>query len=174
MKITDSSQIAHRRPRLVSLVILMFFAVAVAVFATAEETEVAGIEAVLDDFHAAASEADEERYFSHFAVSGMFIGTDAGERWTRDQFRGYAHPHFSQGKGWTYDARDRHVTLSADGRSAWFDELLDNAKYGECRGTGVLQRYDGEWKIEQYHLTIPMPNELAEGLVAKIREHAGK
>ena len=138
--------------------------------ASAGETEVTKIEAVLDDFHAAASEAAEERYFSHFAASGVFFGTDATERWTRDEFRVYVHPYFSQGKGWTYHPRDRHVAISANGDTAWFDEMLDNDKYGECRGTGVLQRYDGEWKIEQYHLTIPIPNELAADFVAKIRE----
>ncbi len=146
----------------------------IAGIASAGETEVEKIEAVLDDFHAAASDADEERYFSHFAASGVFIGTDAGERWPQEEFRGYVHPYFSQGKGWTYHPRNRHVALSADGGLAWFDELLDNAKYGECRGTGVLQRYGGEWRIEQYHLTVPMPNELAPELVATIREHAGK
>ncbi len=142
--------------------------------AAAGETAAADVDAVLDDFHAAASEADEERYFGHFAASGVFFGTDATERWTRDQFRAYAHPHFAQGKGWTYHPRERHVALSKDGATAWFDELLDNAKYGECRGTGVLQRYDGEWKIEQYHLTVPMPNELAKDFVARIREHSGE
>ena len=141
--------------------------------ATAGEAETAKVEAVLDDFHDAASAADEERYFGHFAPSGVFFGTDATERWTRDQFRGYVHPYFSEGKGWTYHPRDRHVALSEGGDTAWFDELLDNAKYGECRGTGVLQRYDGVWKIEQYHLTIPMPNDLAAEFVERIREHAG-
>lgn len=157
--------------RFCDIVPLLVLVLAAGVVSAEEADEVAKIEAVLDDFHAAASAADEERYFSHFAVSGVFFGTDASERWTRDQFRAYAHPHFSQGKGWTYHPRDRHVALSADGASAWFDELLDNDKYGECRGTGVLQRYGGEWKIERYHLTIPMPNELAQDLVARIREH---
>ncbi len=142
--------------------------------AAAGETVVADVEAVLDDFHAAASAADEERYFGHFAASGVFFGTDASERWTVEEFRAYAHPHFAQGKGWTYHPRNRHVAFSADGGTAWFDELLDNDKYGECRGTGVLQRYDGEWKVEQYHLTIPMPNELAEDFVTMIREHTGE
>ncbi len=142
--------------------------------AGAGETEVARIEAVLDDFHQAASDAEEERYFSHFAASGVFFGTDATERWTVEEFRTYAHPHFAQGKGWTYHPRDRHVALSAGGDTAWFDELLDNAKYGECRGTGVLQRYGEEWKIEQYHLTLPVPNALAADLVARIREHTKK
>lgn len=131
--------------------------------------EAARIEAVLDDFHAAASEADEERYFGHLAPAGVFIGTDASERWTKGEFRAFVHPYFDRGQGWTYEPRDRHVALSADGATAWFDELLDNAAYGECRGTGVLALHDGVWKIEQYHLTIPIPNELAKELVAKIR-----
>jgi hypothetical protein len=41
---------------------------------------------------------------------------------------------------------------------------------GDC-GTGVLVRdEDGEWKIAQYALTFPMPNDLAEELTARIRE----
>jgi ketosteroid isomerase-like protein len=152
----------------------VLIALAFAAAAGAGESEAAKVEAVLDDFHAAASAADEERYFSHFAAAGVFLGTDATERWTRDEFRAFVHPYFARGQGWTYQPRDRHVAVSAGGGTAWFDELLDNAKYGECRGTGVLQRAAGEWKIEQYHLTIPMPNELAEGFVATIREHAGR
>ncbi len=147
----------------------IFFAGSVA---GAGEAEVARIEAVLDDFHRAASDADEERYFGHFAASGVFIGTDATERWSTAEFRAYVHPYFSQGQGWTYHPRDRHVAVSAGGDTAWFDELLDNAKYGECRGTGVLQRLGGEWKIEQYHLTFPIPNELAADFTARIRELA--
>ncbi|MCP3956743.1 MAG: nuclear transport factor 2 family protein [bacterium] len=135
--------------------------------------EVERIEAALDDFHAAASEADEERYFGHFAPHGVFLGTDGTERWTSEEFRGFVHPYFSAGKGWTYTPRDRHVALAADGRTAWFDEMLDNAAYGECRGTGVLQRHGEDWKIEQYNLSIPMPNDLAKDFVARIRDHAG-
>ena len=39
---------------------------------------------VLDDWHAAAAAADEDRYFAHFAPDAIFLGTDASERWTRD------------------------------------------------------------------------------------------
>lgn len=134
-----------------------------------EAADVQRIEAVLDDFHAAASAADEERYFGHFAADAVFFGTEASERWTRDEFRGYAHPYFARGQGWTYEASRRNVFLSAAGSTAWFDEALHNAKYGECRGTGVLQLHDGDWKIEQYHLTIPIPNDLAAEVVERIR-----
>ncbi len=139
---------------------------------TIAESEAAAreIAAVLDDFHAAASEADEERYFGHLAPHAVFLGTDGTERWTKVELRAFAHPYFARGQGWTYHPRDRHVALSTDGATAWFDEMLDNDSYGECRGTGVLQRHTDGWKIEQYHLTIPIPNDLAKELVGRIRE----
>ncbi|MHC4549590.1 MAG: nuclear transport factor 2 family protein [Planctomycetota bacterium] len=128
----------------------------------------AKVERVLDDFHAAAAEADEERYFAHFAPEGVFLGTDADERWTVFEFRAYAHPLFAEGRGWTYRPRDRHVTVADDGNVAWFDEMLDHASYGELRGTGVLRKVGGEWKIAQYNLTFTIPNarlpDVVEGL----------
>jgi len=117
------------------------------------------VAAVLDDWHAAAA-ADEERYFGHFASDGVFLGTDDSERWTVAGFRDYAHPYFSQGRGWTYLPRERHVLLSDDGRLAWFDEKLDNEQYGRVRGTGVLRRTDEGWKIVHYSLSFPIPNEV--------------
>jgi hypothetical protein len=33
----------------------------------------------------------------------------------------------------------------------------------------VLRKIDGQWRIEQYHLTIPVPNELADEFVKRIR-----
>ncbi len=132
----------------------------------------AEIGAVLDAFHTAASKADEQAYFDLLAPNGVFLGTDATERWDKTAFRAFAHPYFSQGKGWTFKPRDRHVDLSRDGKVAWFDELLDSESYGECRSTGVLEKIDGGWKITQYHLTIPMPNDLAKEFVARIRAAA--
>jgi ketosteroid isomerase-like protein len=140
--------------------------------ASPAETEAVG--KVIDAYHAAASKADEEAYFNLMAPNGVFLGTDATENWDKAAFRAFAHPHFSQGKGWTFTPRNRHIYLSRDGQVAWFDELLDSATYGECRGTGVLEKLDGQWKIAQYHLTIPMPNDLAKDLVARIREAKNK
>lgn len=133
---------------------------------------VSAIGAVLDDFHDAASKADETRYFAHFAPSGVFLGTDDSERWTVAEFRAYAHPHFSQGRGWTYTPASRHVAFTREGDAAWFDEQLDNAKYGRCRGSGVLlrdPRAPGGWAIAQYNLTVPIPNDLLESVAGQIR-----
>jgi len=137
-----------------------------AVSAVAADTD--AVSSVLDDFHAAASAADEERYFAHFTPEAVFLGTDASERWTVAEFRKYAHPHFSEGRGWTYVATQRHVMLSPDGRLAWFDEKLRNEKYGETRGTGVLHKTGQGWKIAHYSLTFLVPNERAQAVVAAI------
>jgi ketosteroid isomerase-like protein len=138
--------------------------------AASPPSETAAVSTVLDAFHTAAARADEEAYFALLAPNAVFLGTDATERWDKAAFRAFSHPYFSQGKGWTFTPRDRHVDLSRDGQLAWFDELLDSANYGECRGTGVLEKVDGKWMIVQYHLTIPMPNDLAKEFVARIRE----
>jgi len=113
---------------------------------------------VLDAWHEAAARADEEAYFAAFAPGGVFLGTDAKERWTVPEFRAYAHPHFAKGKAWTMRATRREITFVGD--AAWFDEDLDTARLGPARGTGVLVKAeDGGWKIAQYNLSIPIPNE---------------
>ena len=127
---------------------------------------------VLDAFHAAASNADFEAYFGAFASGAVFLGTDATERWTVDEFKTFAKPHFDRGTGWTYVAVERHVTVGVDGEAAWFDELLQNAKYGKCRGSGVLLATNDGWKIAQYNLTFVVPNDVALDVVDVIRKHA--
>ncbi len=116
---------------------------------------------VLDDFHDAAARADFARYFSHWTPESVFLGTDATERWVGGEFEAFARPHFDAGKGWTYRARERRISTAPGGQTAYFDELLENAKLGTCRGSGVLHLVDGEWKILQYNLSIPIPNDKA-------------
>jgi uncharacterized protein (TIGR02246 family) len=139
------------------------------------ETDGQAVLAMLDRFHLAASKADGEAYFALFAPEGVFIGTDAEERWTVEAFKAYAEPYFSKGKGWTYVPRAgrRNVGLSPDGSVAWFDEILYHAKYGVCRGTGAARLVDGRWRVTQYHLTIPVPNQLAERVVGMIKADGG-
>lgn len=121
----------------------------------------------MDAFHKAASEADFDAYFGLMHDDGMFLGTDATERWTKRAFMDYARPFMvEQGKGWTYHPRDRHVSIRGD--VAWFDELIDNDKYGTLRGQGVLIREDGAWKVAQYSYTFLVPNDKAPAVVELI------
>jgi hypothetical protein len=125
----------------------------------------------IDRFHKAAKHADEETYFGLMAPEMIFLGTDATEHWTLEEFREFARPHFAAGRGWTFVPRDRTIVLAPDRRTAWFDELLDSEHYGECRGSGVLRLIDGQWRMCQYHLTVPVPNDLLADVVRRIRAH---
>lgn len=116
---------------------------------------------VLDDFHDAAAKADEARYFGHLRQDAVFLGTDATERWDKEAFRAYAHPHFERGKAWSFRAIRRATVVDRGGEIAWFDEDLATPNLGPARGSGVLLREAGgtTWKIAQYNLSVTIPNE---------------
>lgn len=127
------------------------------------------VDQALDDFHDAAAQGDFDRYFARFPDDAVFLGTDPDERWDGRAFRRFAAPYFRRGSAWTFVPVVRHVTLAAGEQLAWFDERLDNEPYGECRGSGVLERRGDTWVVRHYDLTIPVPNDLANGLCARIR-----
>ncbi len=130
----------------------------------------AAVDNVLSELHDAASKADFDRYFNLYADNAIFLGTDATERWTVDEFKGYAKSSFDAGRGWTYHMKTRHIYVGQDGNTAWFDETLENENLGDTRGTGALVKSDGEWRIAQYNLTISVPNDLAREFVGIIRK----
>ena len=142
-------------------------------FACASTRPSMSVDQTVDAWHKAAADANESAYFGAMAPEFVFLGTDATERWDLPSFRTFAHPYFAAGKAWTFTPHDRHVMLSPDGNVAWFDEKLDSASYGECRGSGVLRRVGNEWKIAHYNLTIPIPNDLAKTIVGMIAHPKG-
>jgi len=131
----------------------------------------AAIAAMLDDFHDAAASSDEERYFAHFTEDGVFLGTDATERWGVAAFRTYAHPHFAAGRGWVMRSIRRDVVVRGD--VAWFDEDLETRNLGPARGSGVVERgAGGVWRIAQYNLAITVPNERFDAVRTLLAEPA--
>lgn len=131
------------------------------------------VNAMLDDWHKAAADANLARYFGHMSEDAVFFGTDATERWSREEFRKYAKPFFDKSKAWTFKATQRNVFLSKDGTVAWFDETLNTPNLGPARGTGVAVLDGGTWKIVQYHLCVPIPNDVFDK-VKKVIESAPK
>ncbi len=132
----------------------------------------AAIDSTLNELHDAAAKADGSRYFRLFTDDAIYIGSDASERWTLMEFRGFAEPYFAKGTGWVYRPRSRNIVI-ADvpcGCVAWFDELLDSESYGTSRGTGVVVKQNGRWRISQYALTFPIPNDIAKGITDEIRK----
>ena len=119
--------------------------------------EVAAVGRALDAWHAAAAASDGPRYFAAFTDDAIFLGTDATERWTVAELRAYAERPFSEGRGWGMRAVRRDVVVEGD--LAWFDEDLDAVNLGPARGSGVLRREGGRWRIAHYNLAITVPNE---------------
>lgn len=126
---------------------------------------------VMDDWHKAAAEANFEEYFGAFADSkSIFMGTDATERWDVAAFKAFSKPYFDRGRAWSFKATSRNVILAEDGKTAWFDEVLDTPNLGPSRGTGVLVLKDGAWKIAHYNLTVPIPNAIIDDVKNQIEE----
>jgi uncharacterized protein (TIGR02246 family) len=127
----------------------------------------ADIAAVLDQLNAASSAADADAYFALYTPDARFVGTDASEHWTIDELRQYAAAAFASGRGWSYPATARTITLApiACRCIAWFEEQLVNQTYGVTRGSGVLRLTDDGWKIEQYVLSFAVPNDRADAVV---------
>lgn len=133
--------------------------------------EEAAVAAVLEDWHLAAAQADETRYFGHLREGAVFLGTDASERWTKAEFLVWADPFFQRGRAWTFKPLKRKIAFAPDGRTAWFDEALDTPNLGPARGSGVLVREQGRWLIVQYNLGVPIPNALMGSFKAQIEAH---
>ena len=131
----------------------------------------AAIDALIDGLHQDAHEGNFHTYFDRYTPDAVFLGTDKSERWTIDQFKVYAEPAFEDGHGWTYSVKERN--WEGEGSTRWFDEVLLNEKLGHCRGTGVVELIDGEWKIAHYALTMLVPNEIAAEVGAQTQREDG-
>ncbi len=134
----------------------------------ANADEQTGLSATLDNFHQAAARADTTSYLQATTEDVVFLGTDSTERWQGHGFREFVESQFATGRGWDYRPVERNVMVAADGQTAWFDETLQNADLGLCRGSGVLVKSADGWKIAQYNLSVPIPNELVLEMVADI------
>jgi hypothetical protein len=130
------------------------------------EKDQAEINTMLDGFNTAAAKADFNAYFNYFAAESTFIGTDATEVWDKKAFMIWAKPHFDKKKTWNFTSIKRHTYFSKDGKLAWFDELLDT-QMKICRGSGVLEKINGVWKVKQYVLSMTVPNEVVDKVVSE-------
>lgn len=122
------------------------------------------INTVLDEWHKAAAEADYNDYFNDLTDDAIYIGTDATENWDKKAFENFAKPYFDKGAAWNFKPLQRNIYFNEDLSIAWFDELLDT-QMKICRGSGVMIKKDGEWKIKHYVLSMTVPNDKIEEVV---------
>lgn len=150
--------------RLLTLTFVFFFTAL-----QGQEAERKAVENLLDTWHKAAATADFDAYFDRMAEQSVFVGTDATEHWNKTEFMAFSKPYFDKGKAWDFKAVERHVFFDTTGEIAWFDELLDTWMQ-LCRGSGVVVKEGGAWKIAHYVLSMTVPNENVEGAIALKKE----
>ncbi len=141
---------------------LAFLAMLFSVTAIADnqETDLLAIGAVIDNFHDAAAHGDKTRYLDQLTDDAVFMGTDEWERWPKQpDFIDYVGSRFKDGTGWKYQSVERTIKISDSSEFAWFDEVIFSASNGRFRGTGVLSRQDGRWKIAHYAMSFLIFNE---------------
>jgi len=127
--------------------------------AESSKTEIKqAVDSILTGWHQAAAKADFEGYFKAMTSDAIFIGTDATEHWDVSAFKEFSKPYFDRGQAWDFNALERHIFVSEDLQTVWFDELLDTWMK-LCRGSGVLKKENGQWKIAHYVLSVTVPND---------------
>ena len=124
---------------------------------------------MLDSFNRAAAKADYSGYFNFYTDDAIFTGTDATERWNKQQFMVWAKPFFDKGRAWNFTVIERHIYFDKTGTIGWFDELL-NTQMKICRGSGVLVKQGTDWKLQQYILSTTIPNDQLDSVI-KIKSH---
>ena len=130
--------------------------------------QVETINQLLNDWHKAATDADLENYFNKMTDDAIYLGTDASERWTKDEFYIFCKPYFDKGKAWDFKAKDRHVYFSENYKTAWFEETLDTWM-GACRGSGILVYQNSECRIKHYNLAVAVPNDVVKDYIKLLK-----
>jgi len=141
---------------------LLFFTLLMPLMAMAEDTgpDIAAVARVIDDFHDAAAHGDKDRYLGLLTDNAVFLGTDEWERWPKHpDFEAYVNERFEDGSGWNYTSVDRNIRFGHQREVAWFDEVLYSETNGRFRGTGVLTRQSGQWKLEHYAMSFLILND---------------
>jgi len=141
---------------------LLFLALLFPLIASAADTdaEKLAIGELIDGFHDAAAHGDKDRYLGYMTDDGVFLGTDEWERWPKQpDFVDYVGGRFKDGAGWNYRSVERKIRISDAGDTAWFDEVVFSEQNGRFRGTGVVSKQDGEWRIAHYAMSFLILNE---------------
>ena len=145
-------------------VLISILLMSISFLSLGQKMEKEEITQMLDNWHKAAANADQQAYFEGIDEDGIYIGTDATEIWTKQEFFEWSKPYFDKGKAWSFTAIKRNIYLSEDRSYAWFDELLQFTG-GVFRGSGAICKKDGQWKIKHYVLSLPVPNEKFKGVM---------
>ncbi len=141
-----------------NIILSLLLFTSISLFSQHTNTSEIDINKTLNQWHKDVASADFNTYFDKTSNSFVFVGTDAKEVWNKKQFKDFSKPYFDKKETWNFTPLERNIYFSKTDNIAWFDELLDTWM-GICRGSGVLTKEDGKWKISHYVLSVTIPNE---------------
>ncbi len=152
----------------------LFFLLLAPTFCTAQSSTndsvfIREINTFVDAWHHAAAVADEDTFFGSMDADALYIGTDASERWLRDELKVWSKKYFDRESAWSFTPLKRHIYWSDDRQYVWFDETLAT-QMDVCRGSGVLQRHGAVWRFKQYVLSIAVPNEVVKDYLKLLKK----
>ena len=133
-------------------------------FKAQEENQFAVQNQIINNWHKSASEANFDSFFSVVTENFVYLGTAPGERWNKTEFEAFCKPYFDKGQAWDFKPSNRIWSLSGSKKVIWFTEDLDTWMKG-CRGSGVLVKRKGKWKLAYYNLSVLIENEKIESFI---------
>jgi len=136
--------------------IILFSIVNLSVFA--QGNDIKELNKLIDNWHKDAAVGDFDSYFDKTHSDFIFLGTDPQERWNRKEFMAFCKPYFNKGKAWEFKALKRDWVVKKRAKVIWFDETLDTWM-NTCRGSGILIKRKGKWKLIYYNLTVLIEND---------------
>ena len=134
-----------------------------------EKQTTININKMLNQWHNDVAVYDYDAYFNKMTDNAFFVGTDATEVWSKQEFQSFSKPFFDKKQTWNFKPHKRNIYFNKSGKTAWFDETLDTWM-GVCRGSGVVSKKDKDWKIEHYVLSVVIPNDDIEAVVSIKKE----
>lgn len=126
------------------------------------------LSAFIDQWHRAASTADEAVFFGSLTRDGVYLGTDETERWLTPEFEAWGNKYFQRETAWDFHPYNRHIMFSPDQKFAYWDELLDTWM-GTCRGSGVAIKTPQGWKIKHFNLAVMIPNDDIDKVIEVVK-----
>lgn len=124
---------------------------------------------LLNHWHKDVAQFDYEAYFNKMTADAVFVGTDASEVWSKQEFQNFSKPFFDKKQTWDFKPIVRNLYFDKKNQIAWFDEVLDTWM-GVCRGSGVVIHEGTQWKIQHYVLSVVVPNEDMKKVVSIKKE----
>ena len=151
-------------------ILILFVVVILAINGCAEkvdiEAEKAQVQSVLDQLVQAWETEDVEMLSKIFAadvvIFSVYAGTDRFVGW--EAYKEFYIKWFEAVENIDVSVRDQVIKVNASGNTAWFSEIEDwnwvaqgePASVEGVRGTGVLEKRDGNWVIVQAHFSVPV------------------